>query len=95
MSNAKDLLPACAKGESRPLEELRRPLERVSEFAPISEVLRELRRCRQHLAPVADEHGTTVGLVTLGDMPEELVGDGRRPRRAGLAAAAGPGARVR
>jgi putative hemolysin len=75
MIHAKDLLPARADGDSRPLAELARPLDRVSESALISEVLRELRRHHRHLALVADEHGTTTGLVTLEDVLEELVGE--------------------
>jgi len=75
MVHAKDLLPACADGDTRPLAELRRPLVRVSESALISEVLRELRGERHHVALVADEHGTTTGLVSLEDMLEELVGE--------------------
>jgi magnesium and cobalt exporter, CNNM family len=71
--HAKDLLPACAAGDDRPLVELARPITRVSEAALISEVLPELRR--RHLALVADEHGTTTGLVTLEDVLEELVGE--------------------
>jgi len=71
--HAKDLLPASAAGDDRPLLELARPVTRVSEAALISEVLSELRRL--HLALVADEHGTTTGLVTLEDVIEELVGE--------------------
>lgn len=71
--HAKDLLPACATGDDRPLVELARPITRVSEAALISEVLPELRRL--HVALVADEHGTSTGLVTLEDVIEELVGE--------------------
>ncbi|MGH2763857.1 MAG: hemolysin family protein [Thermoleophilaceae bacterium] len=69
MIHAKDLLPASAETDTRPLAALARPLDRVSESALISEVLRELRRRHRHLALVADEHGTTTGLVTLEDVP--------------------------
>jgi CBS domain containing-hemolysin-like protein len=75
MIHAKDLLPASAGAAQRSIEELRRPLDRVSESALISEVLPALRRDRRHVALVADEHGTTIGLVTLEDMLEELVGE--------------------
>ena len=53
------------------LEHVARPLGRVSE----SMLLGELRRERRHMALVIDEHGTTVGLVTLEDVLEELVGE--------------------
>ena len=41
----------------------------------VDEVLRELRTRRQHIALVADEFGTTVGIVTLEDIIEEIVGE--------------------
>ena len=75
MVHAKDLLPASQDAGTHPLTELARPLDRVSESALISEVLRELRRRHRHQALVADEHGTTTGLVTLEDVLEELVGE--------------------
>jgi CBS domain containing-hemolysin-like protein len=71
--HAKDLLPASTSGDDRPLRDLRRPITRVPEAALLSEALPELRL--RHLALVADEHGTTIGLVTLEDVLEELVGD--------------------
>jgi len=57
------------------LEEVARPLGRVSESMLLGELLRQLRRERRHMALVVDEHGTTVGLVTLEDALEELVGE--------------------
>ena len=41
----------------------------------MDQVLRELRSRRQHLALVVDEYGTTVGLITLEDILEEIVGE--------------------
>jgi CBS domain containing-hemolysin-like protein len=75
--NAKDLL-ATVLGSGSPSVELRdlaRPVKRVSDSILIDELLTELRRERQHLALVADEHGTTVGLVTLEAILEEIVGE--------------------
>lgn len=38
-------------------------------------VLAELRRARQHLAVVTDEYGGTLGILTMEDVLEELVGE--------------------
>jgi CBS domain containing-hemolysin-like protein len=73
--HAKDLLAVLTEKRNPPLAELARPLARVSEATLIDELLRELRRERQHIALVADEHGTTVGLVTMEDILEEIVGE--------------------
>lgn len=73
--NAKDILRAVLEGRDVPLTELARPIERVSESTLIDELMSDLRRSRQHMALVVDEHGTTIGLVTLEDILEEIVGD--------------------
>ena len=73
--NAKDLLEPLLEGRDTKLEELARPLVRVPESMLADELLRELRRRRQHVALVVDEHGTAVGLVTLEDVLEEIVGE--------------------
>jgi CBS domain containing-hemolysin-like protein len=73
--NAKDLLPvAFGEGEAD-LRRLARPIARVAESTRLDEVLREMRRERRHLALVLDEYGTVVGLITLEDILEELVGE--------------------
>jgi CBS domain containing-hemolysin-like protein len=73
--HVKDLLAVLAQDRRPSLVELARPLARVSEAVLIDELLRELRRARQHIALVADEHGTTIGLVTMEDILEEIVGE--------------------
>ena len=72
--NAKDLL-RVAFGEQEDVDPLTRPIAHVSESERLDEVLREMRRDRRHLALVLDEHGTVVGLITLEDILEELVGE--------------------
>jgi CBS domain containing-hemolysin-like protein len=72
--NAKDLLPA-ALGRPIDLRARARPLPRVAEGTRVDEVLRDMRRQRRHLALVVDEHGTVLGLLTLEDVLEELVGE--------------------
>ena len=44
-------------------------------IGPISEVLRQFRRQRRPMAVVRDEHGQTLGLITLEDIVEEIVGE--------------------
>ncbi|HEV2075104.1 MAG TPA: hemolysin family protein [Thermoleophilaceae bacterium] len=73
--HVKDLLSVALKGEEVKLTELARAIGRFSESTLIDEVLREMQRRRQHMALVMDEHGTAVGLVTLEDILEELVGE--------------------
>ncbi len=74
--NAKDLLPAAFEPDrDLDLREIARPIAHVSESARVDRVLRDMRRDRRHIALVHDEHGTVVGLVTLEDILEELVGE--------------------
>src|SRR5215203_591307 len=74
--NAKDLLPMLVKGtEDFDLSSIVRPIGHVPEAALVDEVLRQMREQRGHLALVHDEHGTVVGLLTMEDILEELVGE--------------------
>ncbi len=73
--NFKELLRLALDGVAGQLADLARPLTRVSESMLVDQVLREMRRRRQHMALVVDEFGTTVGLVTLEDILEEIVGE--------------------
>lgn len=41
----------------------------------ISEVLKELQKLKSHMAIVTDQYGGTIGIITLEDIIEELVGD--------------------
>lgn len=73
--NVKDLLPIAFGRTEVDLRSLARPIARVAESSRVDEVLREMLRDRRHLALVLDEHGTVVGLITLEDILEELVGE--------------------
>jgi CBS domain containing-hemolysin-like protein len=73
--NAKDLLAAILDGRGVSVDSLARPLRRVSESVLIDELLTSLRAARSHVALVVDELGTTVGLVSLEDLLEEIVGE--------------------
>ena len=85
--HAKDLLtiPGAARDRPLPLGRIRR-IPIVQEDVVVDDALYALQRARVHLAVVADASGRTVGLVSLEDMLEELVGDiidesDRRPAR--------------
>ena len=49
----------------------------VPEMLPVPELLATFRAQHQHMAIVIDEHGGTLGLVTLEDLIEEVVGEVR------------------
>ena len=58
-----------------PLRGIVRPPTFVPETKRLSELLAEFRREKIKLAVVLDEYGGTAGLVTLGDIIREIVGD--------------------
>ena len=51
-----------------------RPLRTVPESMPISRLLRQMQSTHQHMATVIDEFGTAVGIVTLENVLEQIVG---------------------
>ncbi|MEY3197572.1 MAG: hypothetical protein RL023_85 [Candidatus Parcubacteria bacterium] len=71
----KDMMTKILKQEEITLHELMRPIHFVPENQKIVDCLRELQRQHMHLAIVSSEHGTTIGLITMEDIIEELVGD--------------------
>jgi putative hemolysin len=79
----KDLLGTAAHGAPVALETLVRPVLFVPEFARISVLLKEFQRTRQSLGIVVDEYGGVVGLVTVEDVLEEIVGEIREEQEPG------------
>jgi len=57
------------------LREIMRDVLFVPELTPVPKVLRQFQTSHSHLAVVVDEYGSTVGIVTLEDVLEEIVGE--------------------
>ena len=72
---AKDIMAELLKDSDRPIAEIGRDPILVPESMLIDDLLKDLRRSRVHMAMVLDEYGGTVGLITLEDILEEIVGE--------------------
>ncbi len=79
LAYAQEILQAMHENglEGYDLRRLLRPVTFVPETKLVSELLREFRRDKQKTAVVLDEYGGTSGLVTLGDIVTEIVGEMR------------------
>lgn len=71
----KDLLPHLGKGDSFRWQTLIRQAYFVPDTKQIDELLRDFQTSKIHIAIVVDEFGGTMGLVTLEDVIEEIVGE--------------------
>lgn len=69
----KDLLALVHRGE-KDLLSIKRELLHVSEMMPLEKLLRFFLSKQAHLAVAVDEYGGAVGIVTLDNVLEELVG---------------------
>ncbi|PZM84048.1 MAG: hypothetical protein DKT66_05240 [Candidatus Melainabacteria bacterium] len=74
--NVKQVIQAWFdKGESGSLTELIAPVPIIPENLTLSRLITLLKSKRSHVAFVMDEHGSMVGLVTVGDILGELIED--------------------
>ena len=76
LAYAKDLMKAERSGQGEQMiTALIRKVRIVPENKPVSRLMREMQTDKFHLAVVADEYGSIVGIISLEDCLEELVGD--------------------
>ena len=73
--HTKDLFHLYAKRGAVILADAIRPAVSIGPDTLVIEALRQFRRGRKHLAIVRDEEGLLLGIVTLEDVLEELVGE--------------------
>jgi CBS domain containing-hemolysin-like protein len=70
-----DLLQAGPDARTKPVADVMRPPTYVPETMKAADLLVELQAEGQHLAIVVDEYGGAVGIVTIEDLLETIVGD--------------------
>lgn len=73
--HAKDVFKAYWEKSEQPLSGIARKAYYITENKPIDELLREFQRSKIQMAVVVNEYGGTVGVVTLEDILEEIVGE--------------------
>jgi putative hemolysin len=72
----KDVMKALRDGRGDlHVGEMQREAKYIPETKRVAELLREMQLEKSHMAIVVDEHGSVVGLVTLEDLLEEVVGE--------------------
>src|SRR5262249_17467557 len=71
----KELLRAQEQGQTVSLRDFLHPAYFVPDSMQISHLLRELQVRRTHMAIVVNEFGTVIGLATIEDILEEIVGE--------------------
>ena len=72
--NIKDFYMNCGITE-KPLQEVMTPPIFIHQSEKIRDLLNQLRAAKTHIAVVVDEYGGTLGIVTMEDILEELVGE--------------------
>ena len=76
LAYTKDLMRAERNDDGdRPITDFVRSARFIPENKPVNRLMREMQAEKFHIALVADEYGELVGLITLEDCLEELVGE--------------------
>lgn len=73
--NQKDFFAALLQEKDFPLESVMKPCLYVPPRKKIIDIMHLLQKNKMHMAVVTDEYGGTLGILTLEDILEQLVGD--------------------
>ena len=73
--HTRDYLEALADGKAPELKKIIQPPFFVFKSQQLSKILSTFKKTRGHMAIVTDEYGGTLGIVTMEDLLEEIVGD--------------------
>lgn len=75
MLNTKDLLFVDTSSSDFSIKEYLRECSATYEFKNTNELFKEMKKNRNHMKVVFDEYGAVVGLVTIEDLIEEILGE--------------------
>ncbi|QLH34343.1 MAG: HlyC/CorC family transporter [Cyclobacteriaceae bacterium] len=73
--HSKDIVSVYIQNNGKSLKDIMRPVHFIPETKPIDVLLRDFQRTKAQMAFVVSEFGGIIGLVTLEDILEELVGE--------------------
>ncbi len=73
--HTRDYLESLADGKAPELKSIIQPPFFVFKSQQLSKILSSFKRTKDHMAIVTDEYGGTLGIVTMEDLLEEIVGD--------------------
>ena len=73
--NARDFLINLNSGEHKSVKELLRPAYLVPDSIHADKLFSDMQEKKTHIAVVVDEYGQSVGIITLEDLLEEIVGN--------------------
>lgn len=72
---AKEFFANQFRGEEFTIREILKPVKYIPETMSIATILNDFQKSKVHMAVILDSFGGTLGIVTMEDLLEELVGD--------------------